>query len=274
MDLALDFKQDQMKYLLIALTAFFLFSCSKKKDPIITFTITQNAVGEIIVTANVDKISEKDINVVGCTNSVLQNHDISSNQLFETSKTITGNTLVFNCSQNGQAFIPGQTYYFTCFVGTKNGKLVRSAPLSFIPGNIAPCSINQNQYSLSIYSSWNASTFIFESGTTTTANLISTSGNYRTYSFQLGTKNYCITFNGEPSSKVYLTTTFSPAFLTNQVRIYNANSSVPINSNYYVFVKNNNDGTFTMTMCEGDTYDATIQTSDNFSIAFKVNGNY
>ncbi|MFM1947828.1 MAG: hypothetical protein RL207_2111 [Bacteroidota bacterium] len=263
-----------MKYLLIALTTFLLFSCSKKKDPIITFTVTQNAIGEVIITANVDKISVKDMNAVGCTNSMLMNHDISSNQFFVNSDDITSSTIELNCTKNGQTFTPGQTYYFTCFVGTKNGKLVRSAPISFTPGNIAPCSINQNQYSFSIYSSWNASTFTFESGTTSTANLISTSGNYRTYSFQLGTKNYCITFNGEPSSKVYLTTTLTTAFLTNQVKIYNANSSVPIYANYYVFVKNNNDGTFTMTMCESDTYDATIQTSSNFSIAFKVNGNY
>lgn len=262
-----------MKYLLFVLSTFLLFSCSKKKEPIITFTVTQNSIGEIVITANVDKISTKDMNVVGCTNSVLQKHDITSNQLFQTSKTITSNEFIFNCSQNGQTFIPGQTYYFTCFVGTKNGKLVRSAPLAFTPGNIAPCSINQNQYSFS-YLSWNGSNVIIENGTTTTASLFSTSGTYKTYSFQLGTNDYRITFNGEPSSNVYLTTTFGTGFLTNQVNIYNANSSVSVYANYYVYVKNNNDGTFTMTMCESDTYDSTIDPSNNFSIAFKVNGTY
>ena len=70
-----------MKFTTITLLFLLLFSCTKQEDPIINFTVTQNWWGQIVLTANLEKITPKNVSVVGFSAGMSSNHYIQENQV-------------------------------------------------------------------------------------------------------------------------------------------------------------------------------------------------
>ncbi|MFZ9612708.1 MAG: hypothetical protein ACO29Q_05450 [Crocinitomicaceae bacterium] len=256
-----------MKIILFSLTLFVLFSCTKETEPQLSLTVTQNSTGQFVLTANIDNIDIKKLNFCGFSGSVIPDHDISSSQIRTTE--ITGNTVVM--TMDNYNFPPGQTYYFTCFVGTKNGKLVRSEPVSLTGTTTAPCFVANNSYSVA--SAWDGS--IIENGNTSNAVFTGTTGGgvYRQYSVQLGFNVYKFKFLGEPSTQIYTSMSSSTNLASSHVYIQNTSSGYALDFGNSLYVKNNNDGTFTMTMCAGSGYDYAY-TPANVTYTFKITGNY
>ena len=172
---------------------------------------------------------------------------------------------------NFVSFSPNTTYYFTCFVGTSDGKLYRTTAKAFTTGMVLPCTMNPNTYSVA--DSWNNS--ILDSGTSSTANFSGTSGGgvYKIYSVNFGPYTFKFTFKGVPTTQAYSATSSSNAFSTNEVFIQNSNTGANIYNGNVLYVKNNNDGTFTMAMCNGSSYDSGYSSS-SVEHSFKVNGFY
>ena len=131
-----------MKFTTITLLFLLLFSCTKQEDPIINFTVTQNWWGQIVLTANLEKITPKNVSVVGFSAGMSSNHYIQENQV----KTDQISSNVVQLTMNSSNFVAGQTYYFSCFLGTKSGKLIRSAPVAFSTEIDAPCNITNNTF--------------------------------------------------------------------------------------------------------------------------------
>jgi hypothetical protein len=264
-----------MKYLLFTLTCLVLFSCTKKEEPIITFTVTQNAVGEMILHADISGISKKQINVCGFSCGLSENHDITSSQVYSDQPNSTSITKtmsnycfdLFNCVP----FSPNTTYYFTCFIGTTSGKIYRTKAKAITAALILPCSISPNTYSVTNY--WTETPV--ENGITTNAVLTGTAGGglYKIYSVNFGSYTFNFKFKGDASTQVYTTTNNPSSFALNEVYIENYSTGSPLNYVSTLYVTNNNNGTFTMVMCSGSSYDSGYPPSEVVH-SFNITGNY
>ncbi|MFM6933858.1 MAG: hypothetical protein ACKOXP_00295 [Flavobacteriales bacterium] len=256
-----------MKLILFALPFLLLFSCTKKEDPIIQFTVIKDSFNRFVLTANLDKIKSSEVSVLGFSAGMSPTHYIQENQV--KTEEITSNTVQLTMDSNN--FMQGQTYYFTCFIGTKSGKLIRSAPIAFGSGISAPCSITNNTFDVVDF----GGTGTIENGNTNNAVLTATSGGgvFYHYSVLFGSAIYKFIFRGNPTSQVYTTSTAASGMASNQVVIQNTSSGAIMNSGQDVYVKDNNDGTFTITKCPYENYDTYYFPSDVL-VSFKITGNY
>ena len=257
-----------MKFLLFALPLLLLFSCAKKEEPIINLTVTQNSNGQIVLTANLEKISPSKLSVVGFSAGMSPNHYIQENQI-KTEK-ITSQQVQLN--MDNSPFIPGQTYYFTCFIGTKSGKLIRSLPVAFSTENSsAPCNIVNNTYLVKE----TGSSVTISSGSTNNANLTSTSGGgiFKHYTVQFGSATYKFIFRGNPTTQIYTTSSSANSISSSEIWIQNTSSGAIVDYGENVYVTDNNNGTFTITKCPYLTYDWYYFPSD-ILLSFKITGNY
>jgi hypothetical protein len=257
-----------MKFLLFTLPLLLLFSCAKEEEPIINLTVTQNSNGQIVLTANLEKISPSKLSVVGFSAGMSPNHYIQENQI--KTDVITSQQVQLN--MDNSPFIPGQTYYFTCFIGTKSGKLIRSVPVAFATGNSsAPCNIVNNTYMVKE----TGSSVTISSGSTNNAILTSTSGGgiFKHYTVQFGSAIYKFIFRGNPTTQIYTTSSSSTSLSTSEIWIQNTSSGAIVDYGENVYVTDNNNGTFTFTKCPYLTYDWYYFPSD-ILLSFKVTGNY
>lgn len=256
-----------MKFLFFTLPLLFLFSCTKQEDPIISLTVTQNSFGQFVLTANLENISPSKLSVVGFSAGMTPNHFIQENQI--KTEEITSNEV--QLSMSSANFVPGQTYYFSCFIGTKSGKLIRSAPVTFSAELTAPCNIMNNTYVVDAF----GSSGIIESGSTNNASLTSTSGGglYKHYTVQFGSAMYKFIFKGNPTSQIYTTASSTSSLGLGQIFIQNTSSGAIMYSGQDVYVTDNNDGTFTITKCPYLNYDTYYFPTDVL-VSFNVTGNY
>lgn len=256
-----------MKFTTFTLLFLLLFSCTKQEDPIINFTVTQNWWGQIVLTANLEKITPKNVSVVGFSAGMSSNHYIQENQV----KTDQISSNVVQLTMNSSNFVAGQTYYFSCFLGTKSGKLIRSAPVAFSTEIDAPCNITNNTFLVN----GSGSTGAIDFGTTNNATLTATSGGgvFKHYTVQFGSATYKFIFRGNPTSLVYSTSTTTSGMASSEVLIQNTNSGATMFAGQNVFVTDNNNGTFTITKCPYLNYDSYYFPSDVL-VSFKVTGNY
>jgi hypothetical protein len=262
-----------MKYLLLSLTFFILFSCTKKKDPVIDFTVTQNAAGVMVLNANISGVSAKKINFCGFTCGLSEVHSTELNQVVSSIPNSNSITLTMSNYDYGNGnyvdFSPNTTYYFTCIVGTSDGKFYRTKVKSLLTESNIPCNLNNNTYT--VVSQSNSSPIDY--GASTIAYLSASSNSYKTYNVQFGQYQFKFTFLGQPTSQIYTTTTSSTGFTSNRVYIKNTFSSATLDNNANLYVTNNLDGTFTMEMCEGNA-DDWVYSPSYVTYSFKVNGNY
>lgn len=256
-----------MKFLFFTLPLLLLFSCTKQEDPIISLTVTQNSFGQFVLTANLENITPSKLSVVGFSAGMTPNHYIQENQI--KTEEITGNEV--QLSMSGANFVPGQTYYFSCFVGTKSGKLIRSAAVSYSTEIVAPCNLVNNTFTVDAF----GSSGIIESGSTNNATLTSTSGGglYKHYTVQFGSATYKFIFKGNPSSQIYTTVSSTSNVGLGQVCIQNTSSGAIVYAGQDVYVTDNNNGTFTIAKCPYLTYDWFYFPTD-ILLSFKITGNY
>jgi hypothetical protein len=257
-----------MKFLLFTLPLLLLFSCAKQEEPIIHLTVTQDSSGQIVLTANLEKISPSKVSVAGFSAGSTSNHYIQENQI--KTDQITSQQVQLN--MDNSPFIPGQTYYFTCFIGTKSGKLIRSLPVAYtLENSSAPCSIVNNTY---LVKEWGG-TAIISNGSTTNANLTSTSGGgiFQHYTVQFGSATYKFIFRGNPTTQVYTTSGSLTSISSSEIVIQNTSSGAIVDYGENVYVTDNNNGTFTITKCPYLTSDFYYFPSD-ILLSFKITGNY
>jgi hypothetical protein len=256
-----------MKFLFFTLPLLLLFSCTKQEDPIINLTVTQNSSGQFVLTANLEKISPSKLSVVGFSAGMTPNHFIQENQI--RTEDITSKQV--QLSMNSSNFLPGQTYYFSCFIATKSGKLIRSTSVAYTLEINAPCNLVNNSFTVDAF----GGSGVIESGSTLNANLTSTSGGglYKHYTVQFGTATYKFIFKGNPSSQIYTTTSSTSSVGLGQVCIQNTSSGAIVFSGQDVYVTDNNNGTFTITKCPYQTYDWFYFPTD-ILLSFKITGNY